>query len=113
MMYENAVTRCENLFVRLYDKSNYNNFRIALDFATRAFERISMNNPAFYAENFYLRVINCEDKLISTVCEYYLEGKGLKENLTEDIFPIIHALSGCKNNETTKELRQLFLEVYN
>jgi hypothetical protein len=111
-MNENLIIKGENLLSKLYEKTSYNGFVVALDCAFRVFQRISRNDSVFRTRNYYLNIISCEDRLISTIFEYYLQGKGNKEDLNEDVFPLIHVLSGCENDETTKELKNLFLSVY-
>lgn len=108
----NILHRYEKLFIRLYSKATYNDFQVAMDFAIRAFNRISKHDLDFRSANFYLSVINCEDRIISSVCEYYLEGRGEEQYLNEDVFQMIDVLSGHSNDITVIELKQLFLKVY-
>lgn len=113
MLDKREYSKCEKLLDKLYSKCTYNEFLVAFDVAVRAYQRISKNDSIFYRNNFYLGVISCEDRLISTVCDYYLNGNGQKENLNEDIFPMINILSGNKDSILAKELKKLFLNVYN
>lgn len=103
---------CEKLLDNLYSRCSYGEFTAAVDFAIRAYERISKNDMIFNADNLYLKLVNCEDKLIYTVFKYYLDGNGKEEYLNEDIFPIINVLSGNKSSISATELKQLFLNVY-
>lgn len=112
MLYRREYNKCEKLLDKLYSKCTYNEFLIAFDIAVRTYQRISRNDLIFYRNNFYLGVIRCEDKLISIVCEYYLSGNGQKQNLNEDIFPMINILSGNKDSIVSNELKELFLNVY-
>ncbi len=112
MLNNRAYDKCEKLLDKLYSKCTYNEFVVAFDFAVRAYQRISKNDSVFDYNNFYLGVIRCEDRLISTVCKYYLDGNGKKENLNEDIFPIINVLAGNKDSILSKELKKIFLNIY-
>ncbi|WP_123054094.1 hypothetical protein [Clostridium sp. JN-1] len=112
MLNKRVHDKCEKLLDKLYGECTYNEFAAAFDVAVRAYQRISKNDPIFYHNNFYLGVISCEDRLISAVCNYYLDGNGQKENLKEDIFPMINILSGNKDSILAKELKNLFLSVY-
>lgn len=110
-MRQKSIDVYSKLLCKLYENCNYNDFQIAVDFALRASQRIR-EDDIFNLGNVYLRVINCEDKLISDLFEYYLDGKGEKENLREDIFPIINVLSHCDENIVANELRNMFTKVY-
>ncbi|AYD41462.1 hypothetical protein D4Z93_09670 [Clostridium fermenticellae] len=112
MLRINKYEKCEKLLDKLYSKCSYNEFLIAFDVAVRAYYRIVNNDFVFYDSNFYMGRISCEDRLISTVCNYYLKGNGKRENLDEDIFTMINVLSGNKESIEANELRGLFSKVY-
>ncbi|AKA69725.1 hypothetical protein [Clostridium scatologenes] len=101
------------LLNELYCKCNYQEFVIAFNMALRAHQRILKQESVFDYANFNLNVINTENMLIPSVFEYYLNGNGEKENLNEDVFPLINVLCGNKASDTADELRQLFLNSYN
>ncbi|QGU94939.1 hypothetical protein GOM49_07365 [Clostridium bovifaecis] len=114
-MSEEIVNRIYKLFTSSYNKIPIQEYEVAIEFVNRAFSNICYKDKEFYENNIYLTNIETEyktDKILRSIVQYYLDGKGSKENFVEDILPIINALHGCKNDLDVEKLKRIFFDLY-
>jgi hypothetical protein len=108
----NEITKLVN---PSYNSLSIYEYEVFVEFINRLFDRICSRDKEFNYKYSYLNIVENDskiDKLFKLVMDYFIEGKGTKESLIEEVFPIINVISKCKNTDETQELKKQLLSVY-
>jgi hypothetical protein len=98
-----------------YNSLSIYEYEVFVELINRAFYKICNRDKEFNYKYSYLNIVEGDskiNKLFKLVMDYFIEGKGTKKILIEEVFPIINIINKCKNTDETQELKKQLLSVY-
>lgn len=114
-MEENKLDSINKLMTASYAGLSIFEYEVVVELLNAEFYKICKRDKEFYNRYSYLNRVEGDNKmkiLYKIVTDYFIKGKGTKDDLISEIFPIINVMNGCKNTEEVKELKKQLLNLY-